>query len=104
MTDTPIAQLHTLPESATALLGRLIDPVELPAYETAIGFVFVQGAGLRVGMLSGDDIRQMSPTRARRFADELGATGLSDLRPVIAILREKADALDVLISKPKGSA
>lgn len=104
MTAHPIARFKTLPESAAALLNRLIEPIEFADQETAIGLVFVQGSGLRIGMLSGEDIKQMSPARARRLAGELDDANLAELAPISAALREKADALDVLTAEPKGSA
>lgn len=98
----PVAQFKTLPHAASAMLGTLIEPVDYPDFETAIGLVFVQGAGLRIGMMSGGEIRQMSPARARRLAGELEDT--PGLAPLLRTLREKADELDLLTSAPEGSA
>lgn len=77
---------------------RLIDPIVLEEFETAVGRVFVQGAGYRVGSLDLDGkVRHMAPAAARRLARELTESANGEaLMPVIDALKVMADKVEGL--------
>lgn len=75
---------------------RLIDAIVLEDMDTAIGRVFVQGVGFRVGSLNmHGEIHHMGPAEARRFARDLASGPHSDeLTPVIEALQTMADRVE----------
>lgn len=84
-----------------ANLTRLIEPTILPGLDLAVGVVFVQGAGYRVGAVSIDGLRHMSAAAARRYARDLEATPHAEqLRPAIEAVRAVADEVDRIMADP----
>lgn len=75
-----------------SLLSRLHDPIVLDDHEIAVGVVFVQGAGHRVGTVTPVGLNHMSAAQARRMGRELGAH--PSLSAAVEALNTVADRLD----------
>lgn len=76
-------------------MGQLIEPTVLFEGDVTVGFVFIQGVGLRVEARMWGDNRHLSIAATRRLANTLCDTAHArELAPAIDLLREKADRLE----------
>lgn len=77
--------------------ARLIGAVAFPAQTFAVGAVYVQGVGHRVGTWDGLEMRAMSNSAARRLAKELRdeADDATELIPISKAIEAVAVQLDL---------